>query len=213
MFYKPLFTLLLVLTSCSFIASAQITTQQARSVDSALVAQQLEFGNFHTTNYHDLPGGGVFTWDAGNGLYVGIADYAVAWSHSGSVADTLAAMLDTMPGQAYRLFNLDLMPDVQHYHDLVTNWLGSLGIPVGLLQLGAEKLEVRANRMGIQITFPENGAFELLIFTSEGKQLYTETGEAVGGTTQSIHLPEKAQGVLLVKLLYRSSSYYGKVMW
>lgn len=212
-FYKIKTTLLIIWMSVPLCTIAQITARQARPIDSALVVQYLQFGNFHTTNYHDLPGEGVFTWDAGNGLYAGISDYAVAWSHTGSVEDTLAVILDSTPGQAYHLFNLALIPDPAVYLDTVTNWLASLGISVGVLPLKAASWEVWATRTGFQITFPENGPFELLIFNIEGKRIHIVTGEAVAGTNRNIQLNENQPSVLLIELQYQSSNYVRKVMW
>jgi hypothetical protein len=54
-FYKIITTLLIIWMSVPLCTIAQITTRQARPIDSALVVQYLQFGNFHTTNYHDLP--------------------------------------------------------------------------------------------------------------------------------------------------------------
>lgn len=185
---------------------SQITQQQARPIDSALVAQNIEYGIFHTINYHDWPGpdGGAFTWDAGNGLYVGISEYAVAWSHTGMVADTIAACIDDSPCQAYRLFNLDSMANTDAYRDSVELWLSSLGIPVNIWEVQKRNFHVWPNPMSanstLNITYPLNGDYVLTIVNLLGETAFKISGSANKYQNKSFDLTHLKKGNYILYL-------------
>ncbi len=127
-------------------ATAQLTTSQVRPVDSAYATEWLISPVIHSYNVHSAVGiGPIMTWDAGNGLYPGIATYAVAWSHTDKVSADTAALIDAMNGQAYKSFDLSSMTSVNAYADSVQQWLGSLGIPVGLQSLKIQLPKVFPN--------------------------------------------------------------------
>ncbi len=137
--------------------TAQLNTWQVRPVDSAFAVNWLQSPTFHTLNLHSMPDGGpVMTWDAGNGLYAGIADYAVAWSHTDKVGADTAAMLNAVDGQAYRLFDLAAMQNLEDYADSITAWFVSLGIPVHIAEIGLHRPMVFPNPASqyIQLQLP-----------------------------------------------------------
>ena len=206
-----------LLTVLALQASAQITTQQARPVDSALVAEYLDEGNFHTTNYHGVtfPPGGYWTWDAGCGLYAAIDDYFLAWSHTGMVADTLAACIDTMPGQAYRLFNLDSMANTDDYRDSVELWLGSLGIPVRVDEIMVNRLKVFPNPVynncKVQIVLPQTGNYKLLIQTFDGKTVDVLHGFTTGKVI-AIEVQHLKKGLYIFNLIMNAKRFTAVVV-
>ena len=208
---KQIITLLSFLFA-SLTINAQITTQQARPIDSALIFEHLDEGEFHTTNYHGVtfPPGGYWTWDAGCGLYLEIDDYFLAWSHTGVVADTLAACIDTMPSQAYRLFNLETMANIAAYRDSVELWLGSLGIPVGVRKLKQNKLTLQPNPFddsGTGFIFPINGNYTLWVNDLEGITVYQTSGIALRGQRLPIEIRNKTKGVFIFRLSIDNQIY------
>lgn len=195
-----------LLTVLNLQAISQITQQQARPIDSALIIEYLDKGEFHTTNYHGVtfPPGGYWTWDAGCGLYMAIDDYFLAWSHTGMVEDTLAACIDTMPSQAYRLFNLEFMPNPTAYHDSVEAWLGSLGIPVGIVISKHKKLNVFPNPIGgssrVRIAVAEKGEYKLVIQSLEGKTIDIITGCLLNKEFIDVSVQHLKKGVFVFSL-------------
>jgi len=185
---------------------SQITQQQARPIDSALVLEYLDSREFHTTNYHGVtfPPGGYWTWDAGCGLYMAIDDYFLAWSHTGMVADTLAACIDTMPCQAYRLFDLETMANTADYKDSVELWLGSLGIPVNIREVHKRSFHVWPNPMlansTLNITCPINGDYVLTIVNILGEPVFKTSGSANKHQTQSFALTHLKKGIYILLL-------------
>lgn len=166
--------LLIIFTGASISLSAQITIDQALPVDSVLAFQYLEAPVVHSENHHGVtfPPGGYWTWDAGNGLNTSIEDFNVAWSFTGIVADTLAACLDTMPGQAYRLFNLEEMTSPAAYQDSVVLWLSSLGISVAVESVNNETIQIWPNPgrgKGFYINIPKAGRCEIVVSDMSGK--------------------------------------------
>ena len=196
--------LLLLLLAFPLLDVAQITQQQARPVDSALATEYLDASNFHTINYHAVtfPPGGYFTWDAGCGLYLGIDDYYIAWSHTGMVADTLAACIDTMPSQAYRLFNLATMPGTDAYKDSVELWLGSLGVLVDIPRQNALNIKIWPNPLQyssiLNITFPASGSYSINIFDMNGKTVYNNRPTVLAGETNNFNLKRLKQGCFVL---------------
>ena len=199
-------TIFIVLTILNLRAISQITQQQARPIDSALIFEYLDEGEFHTTNYHGVtfPPGGYWTWDAGCGIYMAIDDYFLAWSHTGVVADTLAACIDTMPCQAYRLFNLETMPNPTAYHDSVEAWLGSLGIPVGINITKHQKLNVFPNPIAgslkVRIAIPEKGEYKLVIQSLKGKTIDIITGYLLNKEFVDVSVQHLKKGVFVFSL-------------
>jgi len=199
---KKILNLLLFLIAIPITAITQISQSEARPIDSALVAEFLDEGNFHTTNYHGVtfPPGGYWTWDAGCGLYLAIDDYFLAWSHTGMVADTLATCIDTMPNQAYRLFDLETMINTDAYKDSVKLWLGSLGIPVDIKSFDEKTIKIWPNPFSnlIKIRSPESGDFVLTIQNIEGRIVYNKNGVAQSGQTHMINLSHLDKGLFVI---------------
>ena len=185
---------------------SQITQQQARPIDSALVVDNLDLGLFHARNYHGVtfPPGGYWTWDAGCGIYEAIDDYFLAWSHTGMVADTIAACLDTMPCQAYRLFNLDSMANTDAYRDSVELWLSSLGIPVNIWEVHKWNFHVWPNPMSanstLNITCPLNGDYVLTIVNLLGEVVFKISGSANKYQNKSFDLTHLKKGSYILYL-------------
>lgn len=187
---------------------SQITQQQARPIDSALVSEYLDLGDFHTMNYHGVtfPPGGYWTWDAGCGVYSAIDDWYLAWSHTGMVADTLAACIDTMPSQAYRLFDLATMLNTAAYKDSVELWLGSLGIPVNIREIYKRNFHVWPNPMTanstLNITFPLNGDYVLTIVNMLSEEVFKISGAADKYQNKSFDLSHLKKGnyILLLEI-------------
>jgi len=195
---KYRYYLLIVLLIISLTGFTQITRQQARPIDSTLVFEYLQAGNFHTQNYHALPDGGVFTWDAGNGLNTAIEEYNVAWSHTGQVAVDTAEAINNMAGQAYRLFDLETMPNADAYKDSVELWLGSLGIPVSISEIYMTGFYVYPNPLQansiLNITCPIDGNYVLTIVNISGETVFKTSGLANKHQKQSFALTRLKQG-------------------
>lgn len=211
-FLQLMFSLLL----CPIISFSQITQSEARPVDSTLATQYLDMGNFHTLNYHGLtfPPGGYFIWDAGCGLYKAIDDYFLAWSHTGMVADTLAACIDTMPHQAYRLFNLADMINTEAYRDSVELYLNSLGIPVGIRTAKDEMIKIWPNPFDnfVKVKLPENGWFTIRIVNSKGKTITNENAYARKGQVIDMDLSNCEIGMHVIVLNQNRKLYTQKII-
>ena len=213
---KIILNLLLFLIVIPIVTNAQISQSEVRPIDSALVAEYLDEGNFHTTNYHGVtfPPGGYWTWDAGCGLYLAIDDYFLAWSYTGMVADTLATCIDTMPNQAYRLFNLETMINTDAYKDSVELWLGSLGIPVGINSFYEKTIKIWPNPFSnlIKIRFPESGDFVLTIQNIEGRIVYNKSGFAQSGQTHMINLSHLDKGLYIMIYSHNNKVFVKKII-
>lgn len=151
---------------------AQLSTEEVRPIDSAFVTQWLLSPVFHTLNVHSLPSGDpIMTWDAGNGLYTGIPDYAVAWSHTEKVSADTAAMLNSVNGQSYISFDLNQIQSIEDYADSITNWFASIGIPVTLAEINLERFELFPNPASQKVQLRASakpGIYSLEIFNVHG---------------------------------------------
>lgn len=172
-----MFCILLFLHNSAF---CQLSTEDVRPIDSTFANQWLLSPTIHTHNIHSLPDGFVImTWDAGNGLYKGIPDYAVAWSHTDKVSADTAALLNSVAGQAYISFDLNHIPSIEGYADSLASWFSSIGIPVLAMEFNEKQFGIFPNPANhvIQLTAAINpGNYLIEVFDVYGNLIEALNG-------------------------------------
>ncbi len=156
-------------------ATAQISEQEARAVDSLVVYS----GYFQAPTLHDtitLAGDNGNTYNIfcfGGGLYTPIDDYSIAWTGTEHATPGQEEEFDAQNGQAFKRFDLNDYNDSFAYRQALTDWLHSVGVPISLREIHFKELQIKifpnptTGKVNIKLSDSQNNV-HLKIFNAKG---------------------------------------------
>jgi hypothetical protein len=202
---------LCVLLSLLKISNAQITEEQARSVDSLLTNIYLASPTFHTMSVL-VPN--LYVWTAGSGFK---DNKYVNWTHKGKVSSDDIVLANSQPNQYLAEFDLDNYNLPEDYKIAVENFLRDIGFPVSINDLFLES-NIYPNptfdKSNLIIpSLKPNEEYKILIFDMSGKNVKSYNGTTDNrGLNTNIDLTNLNNGVYLIRFQNDEVSFSKKVI-
>ncbi|GEM_PF-1856203 len=192
---------------------AQITIEDAYPVDSLLAHTYLKAVVLHSENINATLEEPVMTWDAVNGRFDGTT---IAYSFTGIVDADVAEAINEVNGQAYALFDLDSIEDLNHYRDTLEHWLTGLGLPVHIPDISTHQIAVYPNPTYSMINVSmesknfEEGFF-IKIIDQQGRVVKNIERASIHGDLL-IDLSHHPNGVYILKATGHNVTFQKKVI-
>ncbi len=192
---------------------AQITIEDAYPVDSLLAHTYLTAVVLHSENINATLDEPVMTWDAVNGRFDGTT---IAYSFTGVVDEDVAEAINEVNGQAYALFDLDSMQDLDHYRDTLEHWLTGLGLPVRAPDIPDLQIAVYPNPTCSRIYVSTEGkdfqeGFSIKIIDQQGRVIKNRERPSTHEDLL-IDLSPHPNGVYIIKVTGHNGTFQKKVI-
>jgi len=211
---KAILTSLVSIWSFLFLPlQAQITIEDAYPVDSLLAHTYLTAVVLHSENINATLDEPVMTWDAVNGRFDGTT---IAYSFTGIVDEDVADAINEVNGQAYALFDLDSIEDLDHYRDTLEYWLTGLGLPVHAPDIPAHQITVYPNPTCSKIYVSTEGKdfekeFSIKIIDHQGRVIKNRERTSIHDDLL-IDLSSHPNGVYIIKATGHKATFQKKVI-
>jgi hypothetical protein len=199
------------------LSQAQINKDETRETDSLLAHNNLSSYVIHNYNVNPTPSGPVMTWDHANGFYNGDPNLTVGWSNTEDVPENLAQEINSVQGMAYKSFDLNLIPNIQAYEDSVSNWLISLGIPVGIN--GTNNPEARfypnptKGSSKLEANIKPEEEYKIIIRDINGREVEKYNGTTgYNGLNIDLNFNEYKPGIYLLEFQNKETRFSKKVV-
>jgi len=192
---------------------AQITIEDAYPVDSLLAHTYLTAVVLHSENINATLDEPVMTWDAVNGRFDGTT---IAYSFTGIVDEDVVDAINEVNGQAYALFDLDSIQDIDHYRDTLEYWLTGLGLPVHAPDIPAHQIAVYPNPTCSKIYVSTEGkdfqeGFSIKIIDQQGRVIKNREWPSTREDLL-IDLSPYPNGVYIIKVTMHNGTFQKKVI-